>query len=118
MQRDAEHAEYTPTVLVTPAKIELLVMALVQDDLQGIQWTNEYGDSVSAFTFLVEALDCCQEALYKEAMQSGNPMTFQYEHASFYRAVSRGCDTAHALLEKKYPAPKKLLSSAWRRTIQ
>lgn len=115
MRQPNNKLEYMPQVPVTPQQIESLSMALVEDDLAGQQWTNEHGDTVSAFTFLVEALDCCQEALYKLSMESGDPLVFQHEHAPFYHAVSNGCSTAQALLNTKYPAPSVLLSSAWRR---
>lgn len=109
--------EYVPKVAVTPQKIRDLVMGLVQSDLDGETEVNQNGDTVSCFTFLVEALDCCQESIYILEKQAESRDMWRVEHWSYYQAIQEGCNLAAALLDKKYPLPPpaQRLSAAWRR---
>jgi len=109
--------EYRASVEVTPQKIRDLTLQLVQAELDGETAINQSNDEVSCFTFLVEALDCCQESLYQLAQESGDPIQFQYMHMPYYHAISEGCRLAEALMERKYPLPphSARLAPQWRR---
>lgn len=107
------NTEYTRDLLITPEYIREVADTCWAAEMHGIELDD---GSQSPFSLLVEGIDMIEEGLYLESHAPGVvPALYVQENMPYYRALQYACHQARVLLDKKYPAPSVLLSSAWRR---
>lgn len=113
MRQPNNKLEYIRDLLITPEYIREVANTCYAAEVNGLSLDDS---SQSPFSLLVEGIDMIEEGLFLESHAPGVvPALYVHENIAYYKALQYACHQAAVLLDKKYPAPQQLLSSAWRR---